>query len=595
MSTRPDDRARELAGRATRGRARRSGTHPRDGGRRSAGLRCRRSGERRTRSPPRRLSLVARAAASAPRIGARRPAALPRIGDESWIGPHRLLRDGERELGAVAVEDRPPFRREHDRADPLRLTERGVPRRVDGLEHPHSHQDRAEREDGDDERACEPARRTAGLPRRRETAGGPALCDDSGRGRRAGTTDRRCRQRPCRAVLIGPGRHGVRAHDRASAGSRCGRRRRSRRRTPCHRGALVRWRSRPRRLDRGWVRCRSPRSGCTMPEAVLRHGDDALGRLELRDLRGAAGRTGPAPGSLDDRAGRGAAGPARGWSGTQPRRRARQGSPCALMNAMPADATARAGRAAIRSRAPRRDTLALGPRASGTTAKPVGSAKSLTRSFSTARSRALSAHAGSRRPRLHSVSTRLASGAAPSAPRRTRTAGRAGTCSPRSRRSGSGPSRCGPRPSGRRARRTGRPGASASIASSIDAPRISSSRFTSMRIAWNVRLAGWPPRAASGRGDGVARRSRRARRSSRSAGRRRSPWRCGRRSARRRSPSSTPASSLLGVAVDDVGRGRGRRRVHPHVEGSVVAVAEATLATVELRRADPEVEERSAE
>ena len=44
------------------------------------------------------------------------------------------------------------------------------------------------------------------------------------------------------------------------------------------------------------------------------------------------------------------------------------------------------------------------------------------------------------------------------------------------------------------------PGAVASIARSSAAARISSSRLTSMRIAWNVRLAGCPPRRRAGAG-----------------------------------------------------------------------------------------------
>ena len=44
------------------------------------------------------------------------------------------------------------------------------------------------------------------------------------------------------------------------------------------------------------------------------------------------------------------------------------------------------------------------------------------------------------------------------------------------------------------------PGPSRSMASSSAPGRMSSSRFTSMRMAWNVRLAGWPPRRRAGAG-----------------------------------------------------------------------------------------------
>ncbi len=44
------------------------------------------------------------------------------------------------------------------------------------------------------------------------------------------------------------------------------------------------------------------------------------------------------------------------------------------------------------------------------------------------------------------------------------------------------------------------PGTVASIASSMATGRASSSPLTSMRIAWNVRLAGWPPVRRAGAG-----------------------------------------------------------------------------------------------
>src|SRR4051812_23940975 len=49
----------------------------------------------------------------------------------------------------------------------------------------------------------------------------------------------------------------------------------------------------------------------------------------------------------------------------------------------------------------------------------------------------------------------------------------------------------------------------------------------------------------------------------------------------------------LRVRVDDVARGTPPRAIHPHVERTVSHVAEAPLGLVDLRGADPEVEEHS--
>ena len=248
------------------------------------------------------------------------------------------------------------------------------------------------------------------------------------------------------------------------------------------------------------------------------------------------------------------------------------------------------GRAAIGSRA-RGATRRVRPRVRSDR-KAVGSAKSLTRlliRLATGHSR----HVGSTRPLLHWC-PRASSRASPSAPRRTRKAGRAGRCSRRSRRAEAVlhdavltrvVGEHGDTAAGRERRRW---------PASMRRGRISSSRFTSMRMAWNVRLAGWPPRATGRRGDGVPHDARRARPSSRSGAPPRWPRRCGWRSARRRGPEHA-GQLARSVAVDDVGRRPGRRRVHPHVERAVVAVAEPTLGLVELRRADPEVEEHTGD
>jgi hypothetical protein len=49
----------------------------------------------------------------------------------------------------------------------------------------------------------------------------------------------------------------------------------------------------------------------------------------------------------------------------------------------------------------------------------------------------------------------------------------------------------------------------------------------------------------------------------------------------------------LVIGVDHVGGGAPGRAVHPHVEGSVLAVTEATVGPIELRRADTEVEQHA--
>ena len=52
---------------------------------------------------------------------------------------------------------------------------------------------------------------------------------------------------------------------------------------------------------------------------------------------------------------------------------------------------------------------------------------------------------------------------------------------------------------------------------------------------------------------------------------------------------------VLGVAVDDVGRGERLPHVHPHVERPVRPVAEAALGSIELWGADSQIEQRTAD
>ena len=158
------------------------------------------------------------------------------------------------------------------------------------------------------------------------------------------------------------------------------------------------------------------------------------------------------------------------------------------------------------------------PRASGAAARPVPpdgraprrrlgrsgrghDARSLT--DSTARSRTLSARrlsATSSSPAFHAP--RLSSRTVGS-PRRRR-ADPADTRSHRSRPRGTCPSRSCPRASGTTSPPCRPPGASTARAPSRASVSCSSSRLTSMRIAWNVRFAGMTaPPARRGR-DGVA-------------------------------------------------------------------------------------------
>ena len=136
------------------------------------------------------------------------------------------------------------------------------------------------------------------------------------------------------------------------------------------------------------------------------------------------------------------------------------------------------------------------------------------------------------------------------------------------------------------------PGRSSSHASGSAASSCASSSLTAIRIAWNVRLAGWPP--AKRAGAGIA--------------------------AVIASTSSNVVASVTCAAADDLG-GDARRRsaprrtragareaagashvltisrrssslvgVHAHVQRRVVGVGEAALARVDLHRGHAEVE-----
>ena len=114
-----------------------------------------------------------------------------------------------------------------------------------------------------------------------------------------------------------------------------------------------------------------------------------------------------------------------------------------------------------------------------------------------------------------------------------------------------------------------------------------------MRSAWNVRRAGWgPPGVVPGR-------PRPRRRADRCV--------IGARDRARTMARGDPARPrllaeledqvgelLLGQPVHEVGCGR-PLVAHPHVQRSVVAIAEPTFRPVELHRGDPEVEEHAVD
>ena len=172
-------------------------------------------------------------------------------------------------------------------------------------------------------------------------------------------------------------------------------------------------------------------------------------------------------------------------------------------------------------------------------------------------------------------------------------AGGRGPSSRRWRRGGSGPSRCGPRRSGRRAPRTARRAAGRRGRRRWRAP---ARRAPRSRRCGSPGRSAWPGgRRCGGPARGWRRgRSRPARWWWRRDGRRRSPWRCGGRSARRRRRGADPASSCSSVSFTMSAAVRDLALVHAHVERRVVPVAEAARGAVELGAADPQVEEHAA-
>ena len=93
-----------------------------------------------------------------------------RVADDVRVGDDRGLRDRERELDAVAVEDAPPLGGQRDRADPLPDAERLEVRLVAGLEvdEPRADADEHERRDRKEDGEPEPDRRDLPRPPRRD-------------------------------------------------------------------------------------------------------------------------------------------------------------------------------------------------------------------------------------------------------------------------------------------------------------------------------------------------------------------------------------------------------------------------------------------
>ncbi len=137
------------------------------------------------------------------------------------------------------------------------------------------------------------------------------------------------------------------------------------------------------------------------------------------------------------------------------------------------------------------------------------------------------------------------------------------------------------------------PGRSAAQASGSARSSCSSSSLTAIRSAWKLRLAGWPPANRARRRNGRLDRRPPAPGWSRSAPR-----------ARRRTMARAiaPRVALLAVLaqdagqpalvplVDDLGARSALVGVHAHVQRRVVAVGEAALARIDLKRGDAEVE-----
>ena len=128
------------------------------------------------------------------------------------------------------------------------------------------------------------------------------------------------------------------------------------------------------------------------------------------------------------------------------------------------------------------------------------------------------------------------------------------------------------------------------MAASRLSPRMASSSFTSMRMAWKVRLAGCPPVRARRCGDGVADDVGQFGGGGHGPGGDDGPGDAT-GEALVAEVTQHRRQSCLRVAVDDVGGGDGGVGVHTHVERGRVAIAEAALGPVELGGADAEVEE----
>src|SRR5207302_7006737 len=129
------------------------------------------------------------------------------------------------------------------------------------------------------------------------------------------------------------------------------------------------------------------------------------------------------------------------------------------------------------------------------------------------------------------------------------------------------------------------PTASMSSAAGSARRSVPSSSFTSIRSAWKVRLAGLPPGAPGGRGDGVLDDDAEPLGRGDGGASALADHRLG-------DPPGEPLLAVLvqdagelggRVAVDDVGGGALGGPVHPHVQRGVLGVGEATRGVVQLR------------
>ena len=134
------------------------------------------------------------------------------------------------------------------------------------------------------------------------------------------------------------------------------------------------------------------------------------------------------------------------------------------------------------------------------------------------------------------------------------------------------------------------PTRSTSQASGSAASSWASSSLTAIRIAWKVRLAGWPPAKRAGAGIAAVIASTSSKVVVERPARR-TIWPAIRSGVALLAVLAQDAREAAAVpGVDELGGGQLLVGVHPHVERRVVGVGEAALARVDLHRGHAEVE-----